>query len=142
LLIIPTTTKAIEPRWLNWIEAEESNHRPGAIGDNGKAIGLFQFHEAAWIHTSEIRRKKGKPTYPYVYAYNQSINKAYAVDWLEWHEEQLTKRLGRSPNIGELFASHNLGLQGFANKAYLLDRTRTSTRTVAYRLILKDKLSK
>lgn len=39
----------------------ESSHNPYAIGDNGKAKGLYQFHIARWIECGGTKENWGTP---------------------------------------------------------------------------------
>lgn len=48
--VITSTAHATSPSdvLLNAIASVESNNNPNAIGDNGKAIGIYQIHRAYW----------------------------------------------------------------------------------------------
>ena len=49
-LFVSVSCSAVPPsdRLLDAIATVESNHNPDAVGDGGKAIGVFQIHQVYW----------------------------------------------------------------------------------------------
>jgi hypothetical protein len=131
---MPVASQAIGDAELNAIGTVESDNNPKAVGDGTRARGEFQFHKAAWSHTSEIRKAKGKAVYGYSYAHDKDVAREYARDYLGWFDNQLEKRLGRKPELWEIYAAYNRGLGGFAKADYKFENLPPHTQRACFRL--------
>lgn len=131
---MPVLSQAIEDKELNAIGMIESSNNPQAVGDGTKARGEFQFHKPTWEHASIIRKAKGRPVFDYSYAHDRVVAREYAKDYLGWLSSQLEKRLGRKPELWEIYAAYNRGLEGFAKLGYEFDRLPPHTQRACSRL--------
>lgn len=132
--MLPVPCLGITEQELTVFGTIESSNNPEAVGDGGKARGEFQFHESAWAQTSKLRKAKGKKIFHYSYAHDRAIARAYAQDYIEWFETQLAKRLGRKPELWEVYAAYNRGLEGFARLNYQFDRLPPHTQRACLRI--------
>lgn len=136
LTLLPVCAAAVPEAWVERIGWVESRNDPKAVGDGARARGELQFWECAWRDVSAIRAARGLPVYSYAFAHDQAVARSYAKTWLDEIERRLAVVLRRAPNIGEVFAAHNLGWSGFARRGFDLARCPTKTRLAAFRLSL------
>ena len=100
----------------------ESAGKASALGDNGAARGLAQFHSAAWADCSRVRAARGLPTYPYSQAFNPIAARAYLATWLAYLGERFARATGRKATTADLYAMHNLGFAGYAKRGFDISR--------------------
>src|SRR5688500_3092761 len=110
----------------------ESSNGQFKIGDNGQSLGDFQLSEAAWLDVSHWRKARGLKTYEYDKAvFHSFINRVYASNYLTILYGELSRKVGREPDHGELYAAYNMGLAMFAGCDYRLSRVNPTTRAKA-----------
>jgi len=125
---------AVTPRLVSGIIAIESSGRAWVTGDNGAARGLAQFHLASWQQTGLWRAARGLPTYPYSAAYDAACSKAYLHSWLELNAARFRKATGRTPTPADLYAIHNLGFSGYAQRQFDFAKCPSITKRKAAHL--------
>ncbi len=121
-LLIPLTTvyaatcRLDVSKWLHTKEGQqflavlaeiESGNNPKAVGDNGKAIGLYQIHRAYW--TDATQYGKVSWDYPQV-AYDPAKSKQVVI----WYLSRYAPKAW-TPEI--LARIHNGGPRGYKTKA-------------------------
>ena len=116
------TALAVEGWQVDAVIRIESAGNPKAVGDNGAAIGLGQFHRAAWIDCSQVREARGLPAYPYSRAACPIIGRAYLATWLAYLGERYARATGRQASTADLYAMHNLGFNGYAIRGFDISR--------------------
>jgi hypothetical protein len=116
------------PALLDLVAGIESSHNPKAIGDNGLALGEYQFHKAAWEQVSAQRKAKGLRAYPYSYAHDRLVAREYAEAYLTWIASDLQRRLGRKPLAWEVYAAFNRGVGGFKALGYKFSNLPSHTK--------------
>jgi len=121
----------VTPALMDAIIHIESSGKASARGDSGLAIGLAQFHRAAWLDTTAFRRSKGLTTYPYSSASLPGPSRAYLHSWLTLNADRFRRATGREPSPGELYAIHNLGFSGFEKRGFEILRCPSITRSKA-----------
>jgi hypothetical protein len=115
--------------FLKAVREVESSGGRFKVGDNGQSLGDFQLSEAAWLDVNGWRRSRGLKTYYYEQAvFNGFINKVYASNYLTILHGELSRKLGRQPSHGELYAAYNMGLAEFAECNYRLSQVNPTTR--------------
>lgn len=119
---LPATALSVEAWQVDAVIRIESAGRPYAVGDNGAARGLAQFHQAAWQDCSQVRAARGLPTYPYSQAFNPIAARAYLATWLAYLGDRFTRATGRRPTTADLYAMHNLGFSGYAKRGFDISR--------------------
>lgn len=82
------------PGLLNRIAMVESSGNPHAVGDGGRARGLYQFHARTWQHVTQLRRAQGQPCWPYSAAVRPEVAGAYARTYVRWIAAQLQQKVG------------------------------------------------
>lgn len=88
----------------------ESAQNPGAVGDGGKARGLYQFHRRTWEHVSQIRKAEGAAVYAYQpFAHSVGKSTEYALTYSRWLEQALSSRLGYADEQ-LIYAAWNAGI--------------------------------
>ncbi len=85
----------------------ESGGVDDLIGDNGKAYGCLQIHEA---YVKDVAEESGIP-----YAHEEAFHRAMAIDMFEiYMSRYATKyRLGRKPTLEDMARIHNGGPNGW-----------------------------
>jgi hypothetical protein len=115
-------------RLLHAVRYVESAQGRLQYGDNGQSLGDFQMSEAAWLDVSSFRKSRGMRAYDYNrYVFNPQINRIYAADYLALIFAELEKKLRRRPNVSEIYAAYNMGLQSFAECDYQIRRVNPVT---------------
>lgn len=104
------------------------------LGDKGRAVGVYQFWEISWRHTSEIRKSKNQATYPYSCAKNPVIARLYARSYLEYIEKELNKFYKRQATTKEIYAAWNVGITKFKKLKGRLDLIPKTTKIAISKL--------
>jgi len=136
LVVIPALAAdpAVTPKLVSGIIAIESDGRAWVCGDSGAAAGAAQFHYASWQDTTAWRSARGLVTYPYSQAYSLAVTRTYLTSWLELNAARFRKATGRAPTPADLYAIHNLGFQGYAQRSFDFARCPSITKRKATRL--------
>lgn len=122
-----------DAQWLRAVALVESSNDSSAIGDGGRARGLYQFHRDAW----EVARRVDPKVVEY---YQGSTNAAQshlaAAAYLTWLRQRFTANGVSMPTDAQLYAAYNCGFAGFKVK-YKFDVSRTprSTQSACAKLI-------
>ena len=124
----------ITDKLIDAIGSIESGNNSQAIGDRGSARGEFQMHRPAWNQVSKIRIKQKRLTFSWSYAHDPVIGRAYAVDYIKWISTELERRLKRKPEAWEIYASYNIGLDGFESRGFNFDALPAHTKDLCSRL--------
>ncbi|MGZ8919378.1 MAG: hypothetical protein ACXW32_00605 [Limisphaerales bacterium] len=118
--------------FLKAVKFVESSNGLMKIGDNGQSLGDFQLSEAAWLDVSQWRKARRLKTYDYDTAvFHSFINRVYASNYLTILHTELTRKLGRRPDHGELYAAYNMGMAMFEGCNFSLNRVNPVTRAKA-----------
>lgn len=118
--------------FLKAVKFVESSNGLMKVGDNGQSLGDFQLSEAAWLDVSEWRKARRLKTYDYDKSvFHSFINRVYASNYLTILHTELTRRLGRQPDYGELYAAYNMGMTMFEGCNFSLSRVNPVTRAKA-----------
>ena len=116
-------------RFLKAVRQVESSGGRFLVGDEGRSLGEFQISEAAWLDVNSWREARSLKTYDYrENVMNAFINRVYASNYLSFLHDQLRRRLGRQPTLGEMYAAYNMGLKAFAECGFKLTRVNATTR--------------
>ena len=128
------TCQAFAAEWrpsdalLQAVREVESNNGRILYGDSGRSLGAFQMSQAAWLDVSAYRKARGLKVYSYNgHALHSYISRAYAADYLAMIHSELTRKLRRSPTVGEIYAAYNMGLANFADCDYRLAKVNPVT---------------
>lgn len=127
-------TSVVTSQFLDAMEQVESGRDAGAVGDNGRARGSFQFWASAWEQVNTLRNNQGLARMNYYLCTNRAIARSFAVTYLRWLESSLAATLRRSPTCHELYAAWNLGPSGFRARGFSLARCPRRTRSAAQRV--------
>ena len=122
---------SVTPGVISQVIQIESSGRASVLGDSGAARGLAQFQQAAWQDCSAWRSARGLPVFPYASATHPDRARAYLHSWLTLNADRFQKATGRSPTGADLYAIHNLGFNGFAQREFDLSRCPPITRRKA-----------
>ena len=118
--------------FLRAVRFVESSNGAFKVGDNGQSLGDFQLSEAAWLDVSQWRRARGLKVYDYgKNVFHTFINRVYASNYLTILYTELSRKLGRAPDHGELYAAYNMGLATFESCDFRLNRVNPVTRAKA-----------
>ena len=116
------------PALLKAVRYVESSDGQYLYGDNGRSLGPFQLSEGAWADVSGWRKARGLKVYSYqTHVMHDYINRAYAADYLALIHSELSRKLGRAPTNGEIYAAYNMGLSKFAVCGYRLANVNAGT---------------
>lgn len=118
--------------FLKAVKFVESSNGLMKVGDQGQSLGDFQLSEAAWLDVSEWRKARRLKTYEYDKSvFHSFINRVYASNYLTILHTELTRKLGRQPDHGELYAAYNMGMTMFEGCNFSLSRVNPVTRAKA-----------
>lgn len=118
--------------FLRAVKFVESSNGLFKVGDNGQSLGDFQLSEAAWLDVSQWRKARRLKVYDYEESvFHSFINRVYASNYLTILYGELSRKLGRAPDHGELYAAYNMGLSSFAGCDFRLSRVNPVTRAKA-----------
>lgn len=115
LVLAAATLTAITPKEMNNVLAAirivESNNKPNAVGDNGKAIGCYQIWRPYWQDAVEYSGLHG--------GYRDCFDCDYAdLVVREYMKRYATeKRLGRPVTQQDIARIHNGGPNGYKKKS-------------------------
>lgn len=115
-IVALAVAQPVPEKWVDAVQTIETGgeaNPDAAVGDGGKAKGRFQFHKAAWLDATKVRKAAGLKTYPYAKAGDPTIAREYARTWLSYLQHRLTREIGRPANAGETWLAWNLGFEGF-----------------------------
>jgi|SRR6185369_11414389 len=112
----------------------ESGGHANRIGDHGRARGAWQFHREAWEQVTWIRAIERQTVHTYNKAFDIEISREYARSYIKWLSSRLNAILRRPATPQEIYAAWNLGLQGFAERRFRLNRCPASTKAAAKRV--------
>lgn len=112
----------------------ESNGGRFTIGDQGKANGCWQMHEAAWRETSAWRKQQGQQVWSYRAAHDQAVARLYARDYLSILERRLRNRFGDRVTPEMIYAAYNVGFRRFQEHGFLIQKTPRHTQAACVRL--------
>lgn len=124
---------AVSPSFLSKVEQIESRGVSSAVGDNGRARGLYQFHFNNWLDCSEWRAARGLKVYPYQMATNPAIAREYAKTSFEISRAYLVAS-GIRPTRELLLACHQCGIQGVKRRNFDLRKVPKTTKKALARL--------
>lgn len=110
LLLMPSIVMGFDYNSLaTAVAIAESNNKPDAVGDSGKARGAHQMWRIAWDQTNRVRKADGLKQYPWGYAHDRFVGRMYAIDYLRWCGEVMEKHLKRKPTYWEVYAAFARG---------------------------------
>ena len=127
--------EAVPESWLLAIQGIESGGDAKAVGDKGKARGLFQFHKDAWDEATKIRKINNLPVYPFTKATNPWVSTEYAQTYIAFLRHRLSEKIGRPAMAHEVWLAFNLGMTGFSRYKYqvaLVPQARYDKAMVIY----------
>ena len=120
-----------DARWLNALALVESSNDSSAIGDGGRARGVFQFHRAAW----EVARRRNPAVVEYhAGSMSPAAARLAAVTYLGWLRERFVAHGISAPTAGQLYAAYNCGFAGFARRGFDVRRTPATTQRACARM--------
>lgn len=124
---------AVDTHFLNTLAQVESSGNPKAIGDSGKAAGLFQFHKGTWEDTSKLRKASGTSVYDYQHAFDPMAARIYAQTWCNSLERRLERAIGHAPSNAQIWCAWNMGYNGFKRINFNVSRAPKTTQQKAKR---------
>lgn len=116
-ILLATFTASAHPvvteTFLDSVAMIESSGRAGAIGDGGKARGMFQFWPGSWEDARIVNPLIGD----YQTGSVDPVRARLAArTYLTILAVRYQKRASRSPSPQELYAMYNIGFGGFFSK--------------------------
>lgn len=110
--------------FLDAVAMVESSHNHKAIGDGGRAVGLYQFHRDAW----EVARRTDPSVGEYDNATDPARSRLAAAAYFSWLGKQFRRHGIASPSHAQLYAAYNRGFTGFRTR-YKFDVSLTPKTT-------------
>lgn len=127
---VSVASAQVSEKFLDAVAQVESSGRANAIGDGGKALGMFQLHRAAWEDASKVDRTLGDYK-------TGALNPATARRAARVYFEILSARLVRAQaanSPANLYAAYNLGFAGFSRRGFSLVKCPASTQKAVKKL--------
>lgn len=128
----------VDSQWLDTLAQVESSGNPKAVGDGGKARGLYQMHAGTWMDVNTIREAKQQRLYGFESAFDPKVATEYAQCWADALESRLERSLGRPATKAEVWCAWNLGFPRFRQLGFDISRTPTSTQINARKFSTTD----
>ena len=101
----------------------ESNNKPKAVGDNGRAIGIYQIHKSYWQDAVDFNKSiKGR--------YSDCFNVEYSKKIVQAYFNRYERESIKNQNFENLARCHNGGYN-WRNK-----REKTNNYWAKFKLIL------
>lgn len=123
-------TNVITDKFLDAVAMVESSGRTNAIGDGGKALGMFQLHRAAWEDAAKIDRSLGDYK---TGALNRETSRRAARVYFQILSDRLIRaQAANSPAM--LYAAYNCGFTGFSKRGFDLTKCPASTQKAVKKL--------
>jgi hypothetical protein len=91
----------------------ESNNNPNAVGDGGKAIGIYQIHAEYWEDGCNFKQVD----WPYDWAKRPNKSAEIVTAYLMYYGMVYEKRTGKKATAEVLCRIHNGGPSGWKKKA-------------------------
>jgi len=104
---------AVTEKFLDSVAMIESSGNPNAVGDGGKAVGLFQLHRAAWNEARSVDQTI--PPYE-AGAKSGNVSRRAARAYFNILTSRFQRATGTPPTPGQLYAAYNIGLSRFLSK--------------------------
>jgi len=95
----------------------ESGNNPKALGDDGKAAGAWQMHQAAIIDSNEWLAKNGLPVQRREDFKNIEVQRMLAYAYFHLCRERMLEA-GHKPDFGDVYLCFAMGFQGFKNHGF------------------------
>jgi len=137
LLVLASNASAWEPspRFIEAVAMVESGGDTNAIGDNGKALGTYQFQKAAWSDCTTILNNAGGPTSTWATgAKNEAVARIYFTAYCM----QIAKRLekdGKPVNNASVYLCYTMGYNGAKKIRFLIDKAPKVKKSAVQRVI-------
>lgn len=120
----------------------ESGNNPTAIGDGGRARGLYQMHRQAWDDVTKQRAALHCSTRSWEDgAHSRAISSSYAVEHLQTLCSQFRRATGKFPTAPQQYALWNLGFAGFQKRGFDLSKCPKSTQRNAAKFLPTPQVS-
>lgn len=96
----------------------ESNGNVLAVGDGGRAIGIYQIHQDYWLDGIRFLERKHKRKYDWAYqdAIVKTKSDAVVSAYLEHYGKAYKRKTGKHPTAEVLCRIHNSGPTGYKKK--------------------------
>ncbi len=129
-----TSQQSARDRFLDALAFSETKRDQFAVGDSGKAFGMYQIHRVAWHDVNRMFRLLNNDTHDYSMATNREISTIYASAYIDILSSRLSEALKRPPSYREVYCAWNLGFAGFRRKGLRFDLCPESTKAGWMRL--------
>ena len=93
----------------------ESNFDPNAIGDGGKAIGMYQIHEDYWMDGTDWIDVNWE--YHIEYVKNPTYSTVVVIGYLDRYGRNYEKKTGQPATMEVLARIHNGGPRGYEKES-------------------------
>lgn len=114
----------------------ESGNNPAAIGDNGRARGLYQMHQEAWDDVTRKRKTLNVLTWSWsTGAHHSQASTSYAHMYLAMLVVKYMDTTGKAPTAPQQYALWNLGFTGFQKRNFDLSKCPKSTQRNAAKFL-------
>lgn len=130
LLACYSASAHVTEKFLDAVAQVESSGKPNAVGDGGKALGMFQLHRAAWEDAAKIDRSLGDYN---TGALNPETSRRAARVYFNALSARLIRaHVANSP--ANLYAAYNLGFTGYSKRGFSLGKCPATTQRAVKKL--------
>lgn len=112
---------------LDEIARIESGGNPLAIGDKGRALGMYQMHRGTW---DDACKRLGS-SWPHSDARFYGRARIVAANHLGWLQGQFQAATGLAPTAQDSYALWNLGFRGYQRRGFRIENAPRATRKAA-----------
>ena len=112
----------------------ESNFNYSAVGDNGKALGAWQFHRAAWEDVRRVHPVVGQHCINTFGTTNAAAQRLAAETYLAILRKRLAGAGVASPTPAQLLCCWQMGFTGFRRIGFNAHRAPATTQRAIRKL--------
>ena len=111
---LPTSAAEVTADLVNAIATVESGGDSKAIGDGGKALGMFQLHK---VYVQDVNRILKRKAYTYEDRMNPKKSREMTIVYLKYYGWVYESKTGKPATLEVLARIHNGGPNGWAKPA-------------------------
>jgi hypothetical protein len=125
---------AAECRFRDAVAQVETGMDPTAIGDNGRAFGMYQMHQAAWDDALKYAKNKRALAYPISQWRNRIVQHIMASHYLDLCADRMRSRGVKNPTPQQVYLCFAIGFKGFEEIGFNPARAPEAKRDAAERV--------
>lgn len=125
---------AAECRFRDAVAQVETGRNPAAIGDNGRAFGMYQMHQAAWEDAARYAKNNGLLAWPISEWRSSVVQHLMAHHYLSLCTDRMRSKGIKNPTPQQVYLCFAIGFKGFEAIGFDPARAPEAKRDAAERV--------